>query len=69
MARRPILEIDGVVYKNVYEISYELYTAKDETGHSRKPGGNAGTFCHLDRWRQQGPETGGDHHPGRESEH
>jgi hypothetical protein len=32
MARRPILEIDGVVYKNVYEVSYELYTAMDETG-------------------------------------
>ena len=32
MARRPTLEIDGVKYKNVYEVSYELYTAKDETG-------------------------------------
>ncbi len=32
MARRPILEIDGVAYKNVYEVSYRLYTAKDETG-------------------------------------
>ncbi len=32
MARRPTLEIDGVVYKNVYMVSYDLYTAKDETG-------------------------------------
>ena len=32
MARRPTLEIDGVVYKNVYEVAYMLYTAKDETG-------------------------------------
>jgi len=32
MARRPILKIDGVTYKNVYEVSYDLYTAKDETG-------------------------------------
>lgn len=32
MARRPTLEIDGVTYKNVYEVSYILYTAKDETG-------------------------------------
>ena len=32
MARRPILEVDGVVYKNVYQVSYGLYTAKDETG-------------------------------------
>jgi hypothetical protein len=32
MARRPVLEIDGVVYKNVYEVRYTLYTAKDETG-------------------------------------
>ncbi|NMC45115.1 MAG: hypothetical protein GYA46_14435 [candidate division Zixibacteria bacterium] len=32
MARRPILEIDGVAYKNVYEVAYELYTARDETG-------------------------------------
>ena len=32
MARRPTLEIDGVIYKNVYEVKYELYTAKDETG-------------------------------------
>ena len=32
MARRPILEIDGVTYKNVYSVSYEIYTAKDETG-------------------------------------
>jgi len=32
MARRPVLEIDGVTYKNVYAVSYHLYTAKDETG-------------------------------------
>ena len=32
MARRPALEIDGVKFKNVYEVSYKLYTAKDETG-------------------------------------
>ena len=32
MARRPILEVDGVVFKNVYKVSYCLYTAKDETG-------------------------------------
>lgn len=32
MARRPVLEIDGVVYKNVYRVEYGLYTAKDETG-------------------------------------
>lgn len=32
MARRPVLDIDGMTYKNVYEVSYELYTAKDETG-------------------------------------
>ena len=32
MARRPFLEIDGVKYDNVYEVSYELYTARDETG-------------------------------------
>jgi len=32
MARRPVLEIDGVVYKNVYSVTYHLYTAKDETG-------------------------------------
>ncbi|MCK4538977.1 MAG: hypothetical protein KAV42_09300 [Candidatus Krumholzibacteria bacterium] len=32
MARRPALEIDGVVFKNVYSVSYVLYTAKDETG-------------------------------------
>ncbi len=25
MARRPILEIDGVVYKNVYDVQYEIY--------------------------------------------
>jgi hypothetical protein len=32
MARRPTLIIDDVEYRNVYEVSYELYTAKDETG-------------------------------------
>ena len=32
MARRPTLEIDGVTYTNVYEVSYEIYTSKDETG-------------------------------------
>jgi hypothetical protein len=32
MARRPVLEIDGVTYKNVYSVNYEIYTAKDETG-------------------------------------
>ena len=25
MARRPSLEIDGVVYTNVYEVSYKVY--------------------------------------------
>lgn len=32
MARRPVLEIDGVVFKNVYSVKYRIYTAKDETG-------------------------------------
>jgi hypothetical protein len=32
MARRPKLEIDGVPFINVYEVTYELYTARDETG-------------------------------------
>ena len=32
MARRPVLDIDGVVFKNVYSVEYDLYTAKDETG-------------------------------------
>lgn len=32
MARRPVLEVDGVVYKNVYKVEYGVYTAKDETG-------------------------------------
>lgn len=32
MARRPVLQIDGVTYKNVYMVSWELYTAKDNTG-------------------------------------
>lgn len=32
MARRPTLEIDGVVYMNVYSVEYDLYTSKDETG-------------------------------------
>ncbi len=32
MARRPALEIDGVPYVNVFEVSYSVYTAKDESG-------------------------------------
>lgn len=32
MARRPTLEIDGVPYLNVFEVSYKLYTSKDESG-------------------------------------
>ncbi len=32
MAHRPKLEIDGVPFLNVYQVSYNLYTAKDETG-------------------------------------
>ena len=32
MARRPTLVIDGVTFKNVYSVSFEMYTAKDETG-------------------------------------
>ncbi len=32
MARRPTLTIDGVTYRNVYEVAYNLYTSKDETG-------------------------------------
>ncbi|MEW6051219.1 MAG: type VI secretion system tube protein TssD [Candidatus Zixiibacteriota bacterium] len=32
MARRPVLQIDGVTYKNVYQVSWELYTSKDNTG-------------------------------------
>ncbi|MEA2030106.1 MAG: type VI secretion system tube protein TssD [candidate division Zixibacteria bacterium] len=32
MPHRPLLEIDGVEYPHVYEVSYEIYTSKDETG-------------------------------------
>ena len=32
MARRPTLKIDGVTFTNVYEVSYELYTERDDTG-------------------------------------
>jgi hypothetical protein len=32
MARRPSLEVDGVTYKNVQEVSYETNCASDETG-------------------------------------
>lgn len=32
MARRPVLEVDGVPYKNCYEVSYETNCASDETG-------------------------------------
>jgi len=31
MARRPILEIDGVTYSNVHEVSFEMYTPYDDT--------------------------------------
>jgi hypothetical protein len=44
MARRPILEIDGVTYKNVYEVKYNLYTAKDETGRPSDRA-HAGVIC------------------------
>lgn len=44
MARRPTLEIDGVVYKNVYEVTYELYTSKDETGRPSDRA-HAGLIC------------------------
>jgi hypothetical protein len=58
MARRPTLEIDGVVYKNVYSVSYSLYTAKDETGRPADRA-HAGTIrvvresdqtCDIARW-------------------
>jgi len=58
MARRPTLEIDGVVYKNVYAVSYDLYTAKDETGRPSDRA-HAGTIkvaresdenCDIARW-------------------
>jgi len=32
MAHRPTLEIDGVEYPHVFEVSYEIFTSKDETG-------------------------------------
>jgi len=32
MARRATLEIDGVTYKNVYEVSYEILCPVDDTG-------------------------------------
>lgn len=32
MARRPSLEIDGVPYLNVFEVTYSVYTSKDESG-------------------------------------
>ncbi len=32
MACRPSIEIDGVVYRNVVELSYEIRTSIDETG-------------------------------------
>ncbi len=31
MARRPVLEIDGVTYSNVHEVSFEMYTPYDDT--------------------------------------
>ncbi len=31
MARRPVLEIDGVVYENVHEVSFEMFTPFDDT--------------------------------------
>jgi hypothetical protein len=58
MARRPTLTIDGVVYKNVYSVSYTLYTAKDETGRPADRA-HAGTVvikresdetCDIARW-------------------
>jgi hypothetical protein len=44
MARRPGLKIDGVVFKNVYAVSYSLYTAKDETGRPSDRA-HAGVIC------------------------
>jgi len=32
MAQAPILQVEGTTYPRVYEISYSLYTDKDETG-------------------------------------
>jgi hypothetical protein len=58
MARRPTLTIDGVVFKNVYSVSYTLYTAKDETGRPADRA-HAGTIrvvresdstCDIARW-------------------
>ena len=31
MARRPVLEIDGVIYSNVHEVSFEMFTPYDDT--------------------------------------
>ncbi len=31
MARRPILTVDGVVYSNVHEVSFEMFTPYDDT--------------------------------------
>ncbi len=64
MARRPTLEIDGVVYTNVYEVSYVLYTAKDETGRpsDRSHGGvikikrESGINTDIARWAMDSSE-------------
>jgi hypothetical protein len=64
MARRPTLEIDGVVYRNVYEVSYTLYTAKDETGRpsDRAHGGlikikrESGGNTDIARWAMDSSE-------------
>jgi len=31
MARRPVLEIDGVTYSNVHEVSFAMFTPYDDT--------------------------------------
>ena len=43
--------------------------AGQETDHRRHPGRAALRFGHLDGRRQQGPEAGRDHDPGRETQH
>jgi hypothetical protein len=65
MARRPTLEVDGVSYKNVYQVEYTLYTAKDDTGRPSDRA-HAGTIrvsresddnTDLARWAMDSSET------------
>jgi len=47
----------------------QKHAPKQKAEGGRHPDGDALRFGHVDRWGEQGPKAGGNHHAGRKPHH